>query len=70
MLIGHPIRMNKIETIAPLKLNGTEINRVKKTKSLGIFIFFSNKLITIQFYIDYTTLITVHHYGDDTMRSE
>ena len=30
MLIGHPRRINKIETQAPLKLNVTEIKRVKK----------------------------------------
>ena len=29
------------------------------------FLFYSYKLITIQFYIDYTTLITVLHYGDE-----
>ena len=36
MLIGHPRKIKKIETLAPLKLNGKEIKRVKKTKSLGI----------------------------------
>ena len=38
MLIGHPRGINKIETLAPLKLNGTEIRGVKKTKSLGIIV--------------------------------
>ena len=35
MFIGHPCRINKIETLAPLKLNDTEIKKVRKTKSLG-----------------------------------
>ena len=35
---GRPRRINKMETLAPLKLNGTEIKRVKKTKSLGIIV--------------------------------
>ena len=30
ILIGHPRRINKIETLAPQKFNGTEIERVKK----------------------------------------
>ena len=38
MFIGHPRRINKIETLAPLKLNGTEIKRVRKTKSLGVIV--------------------------------
>ena len=38
MFIGHPRRINKIETLDPLKLNGTEIKRVRKTKSLGVIV--------------------------------
>ena len=38
MFIGHPRRINKIETLAPLKLNSTEIKRIRKTKSLGIIV--------------------------------
>ena len=34
MLIGHPPRNSKIKALAPLKLNGKEITRVKKTTSL------------------------------------
>ena len=34
MFIDHPRRINKIETLAPLKLNGTETKRVRKSKSL------------------------------------
>ena len=38
IFIGHPCRINKIETLAPLKLNNTEIKRVRKTKSLGVIV--------------------------------
>ena len=38
MFIGHLCRINKIETLAPLKLNDTEIKRVGKTKSLGVVV--------------------------------
>ena len=38
MFIGHPCRINKIETLAPLKINDTEIKRVRKTKSLGVIV--------------------------------
>ena len=38
MLIGHTRRINKIESLAPLKVNGTEIKRVRKTKSLGVIV--------------------------------
>ena len=38
MLIGHPRRINQFETLAPLKLNGTEIKQVEKPKSLGIIV--------------------------------
>ena len=38
MFIGYPCRINKIETLAPLKLNGTEIKRVRKTKSLVVIL--------------------------------
>ena len=36
MFIGHPNRTNKLTEQEELKLNGSEIKRVKKTKSLGI----------------------------------
>ena len=38
MFIGHPNRTNKITEQEKLKLNGSEIKRVKKTKSLGVII--------------------------------
>ena len=38
MFIGHPNRTNKIIEQEKLKLNGSEIKRVKKTKSLGVII--------------------------------
>ena len=38
MFIGHPCRINKIETLAPLKLDDTEIKGVRKTKSLGVIV--------------------------------
>ena len=38
MFIGHPNRANKITEQEKLKLNGSEIKRVKKTKSLGVII--------------------------------
>ena len=38
MFIGHPRRINKIETLAPLKFNGTEIKRVGKTKLLRVIV--------------------------------
>ena len=38
MFIGHPNRTNKITEQEILKLNGSEIKRVKKTKSLGVII--------------------------------
>ena len=38
MFIGHPNRTNKIPEQEKLKLNGSEIKRVKKTKSLGVII--------------------------------
>lgn len=38
MLIDHPRRSNKIETLAPLKLNGTEIKWLKKTNTLGVIV--------------------------------
>ena len=38
LCLGHPRRINEIETLAPLKLNGTEIKRVRKTKSLGVIV--------------------------------
>ena len=36
MFIGHPNRTNKLTEQEELKLDGSEIKRVKKTKSLGI----------------------------------
>ena len=36
MFIGHPNRTNKITQQEELKLNGSEIKRVKKVKSLGV----------------------------------
>ena len=38
MSIGHPNRTNKIAEQEELKLNGSEIKRVRKTKSLGVII--------------------------------
>ena len=38
MSIGHPCRIDVIETLAPLKVNGTEIKRVRKTKSLAVIV--------------------------------
>ena len=38
MFISHPRRINKIETLAPLKLNGTEIKRVREARSLGVLV--------------------------------
>ena len=36
MFIGHPRRIEKIESLAPLKLSDTEIKSVRKTKSPGL----------------------------------
>ena len=38
MIIGHPRRINKISSHRPHILNGSEINQVKETKSLGIIV--------------------------------
>ena len=38
MFMGHPNRTNKITEQEKLKLTGSEIKRVKKTKSLGVII--------------------------------
>ena len=38
MIIGHPRRTNKIEIHETLRLNGSDIKRVKKTKSLGVIV--------------------------------
>ena len=38
MFIGHPNRTNKLTEQEELKLNGSEIKRVKNTKSLGVII--------------------------------
>ena len=38
MFMGHPNRTNKITEQEKLKLSGSEIKRVKKTKSLGVII--------------------------------
>ena len=36
MIIGHPLRTNKITDLAKLETNGTEIKRAHKVKSLGL----------------------------------
>ena len=38
MIIGHPRRTNKVEISQPLHLNDSEIERVTKTKSLGVMV--------------------------------
>ena len=38
MIIGHPRRANKVEVHETLKLNGSDIKQVKKTKSLGVVV--------------------------------
>ena len=38
IFIGNPCRITKIEILAAMTLNGTEIKRVRKTKSLGIIV--------------------------------
>ena len=38
MIIGHPRRTNKVEIHETLKLNGSDIKQVKKTKSLGVVV--------------------------------
>ena len=38
MIIGHPRRTNKVEIHETLRLNGSDIKRVKKTKSLGVIV--------------------------------
>ena len=38
ILIGNPRRIKRVEALAPLKLNGTEIKRVKTVKSLGVIV--------------------------------
>ena len=38
MIIGHPRRTNKVEIHETLRLNGADIKRVKKTKSLGVIV--------------------------------
>ena len=38
MIIGHPRGISKITDIAKFKMNGTEIKRAHKVKSLGIII--------------------------------
>ena len=38
MFVGYPYRTNKITDQGRLKLNGSGIKRVKKTKSLGVII--------------------------------
>ena len=37
-MIGHPRRTNKVEIHETLRLNGSDIMRVKKTKSLGVVV--------------------------------
>ena len=38
MIIGHPRRTNKVEIHETLRLNGSDIRRMKKTKSLGVIV--------------------------------
>ncbi len=38
MVIGHPRKTNKVEIQDTLRLNGSDIKRVKKTKSLGVIV--------------------------------
>ena len=38
MVVLHPRMVNKVEMSEPLILNDSEIKRVVKTKSLGIFV--------------------------------
>ena len=38
MLIGHPRKVNKLDVSEPLILNNSEIERAKKTKSLGVIV--------------------------------
>ena len=38
MIIGHRRRTNKVEIHETLRLNGSNIKRVKKTKSLGVIV--------------------------------
>ena len=38
MIIGHPRRTNKVEIHETPRLNGSDIKRVKKTKSLGVIV--------------------------------
>ena len=36
MIIGHSRKLNKLNISNPLTINGTDIKRVTKTKSLGV----------------------------------
>ena len=38
MIIGHPLRTNKITDLAKLEMNGTEIKRAHKVESLGLIV--------------------------------
>ena len=38
MIIGHPLRTNKITDLAKLEMSGTEIERAHKIKSLGLIV--------------------------------
>ncbi len=38
MIIGHPRRTNKVDIHETLRINGSDIKRVKKTKSLGVIL--------------------------------
>ena len=40
MIIGHPRRTNKVEIYETLRLNNSDIRRVKKTKSFVTLIVF------------------------------
>ena len=38
MLIGSRQKLNSLSVLPDLEINGTQLNRVKFTKSLGVFI--------------------------------
>ena len=38
MIIGHSCKLNTMNILNPLTINGTDIKRVTKTKSLGIVV--------------------------------
>ena len=38
MIIGHSRKLNKLDISNPLTINGTDIKRVTKIKSLGVVV--------------------------------